>query len=199
MKKLIAVFGINGAGKTTLVKNFLLSDSIEDDGEGLLFDCYDFYERKNQFGTYTVSKGGKIVAVGKYSIKCGGADSIKTVEDYFNMIDFLAENYPEATLCVEGVLQRAIGDLTECYEKFLQRGYEVNLIKLDVSLDKAVERVKNRNGRMPNVDCIKAKIKNTGRLFEKLQETEKFNWAVIDTENKTPEEVYTTFRKAIGD
>lgn len=198
MKKLIAVFGINGAGKTTVVKNLLMSDSEKSDDEELLFDCFDFYEKKNQFGTYTVSKGGKFVAVGKYSIKCGGADSIKTVEDYFSMIDFLAENYPEATVCVEGVLQRAIGDLTECYEKFLQKGYKVNLIKLDVSLEEAVARVVNRNGKMPNVECIKAKVTNTGRLFQKLQDCGKFNCAVIDTNDKTPEDVYSEFEKIVS-
>lgn len=197
MKKLISIFGINGAGKTSVVKKFLMSDFVEDSEGDFLFDGFDFFEKKNQFGTYTVSKGGKIVAVGNYSNKCGGADSIKTVEDYFGMIDFLSEKYPDSDLCVEGVLQKAIGDLINCYEGLKEKGYEENLIKLETSLDEAVERVKNRNGRMPDVECIKAKVVNTGRLFKKLQDCGKFNCHVINTDGKTIDEVYSEFEKII--
>lgn len=197
MKKLIVVFGINGAGKTSVVKNLLMSDFVEDSEGDFLFDGFDFFEKKNKFGTYTVSKGGKIVAVGNYSTKCGGADSIKTVDDYFGMIDYLSENYPDSTLCIEGVLQRAIDDLINCYEELKKKGYEERLIKLEVSLEQAVERVKSRNGHNPNIDCIKAKVVNTGRLFKKLQDSEKFNCFIIDTNNKNLEEVYSEFEKII--
>lgn len=196
MKKLIAIYGINGAGKTSVVKNLLMSDFEKSDGD-FLFDCFDFFEKQNEFGTYTVSKGGKYVAVGNYSNKCGGADSIKTVENYFGMINFLSEKYPDATLCVEGVLQRAIDGLTNCYEELKKKGYEEHIIKLEVSLEQAVERVKNRNGHMPDVECIRAKVVNTGRLFKKLQDCGKFNCHVIDTDNKTVEQVYAELEKII--
>lgn len=199
MKKLIAIYGINGAGKTSLVKNLLMSDFVEDSEGDFLFDGFEFFEKKNKFGTYTVSKGGKIVAVGNYSTKCGGADSIKTVEDYFGMIDYLSENYPDSILCVEGVLQRAINDLITCYEKFQKKGYEEYLIKLDVSLENAIKRVENRNGRIPNKELIEAKFVNTGRLFQKLQDCEKFNCQIIDTDNKTFDEVYLEFGKIINE
>ena len=197
MKKLIAIFGINGAGKTTLVKNLLMSDYVSESDGDFLLDCFDFFEKQNDYGTYTVSKGGKYVAVGNYSNKCGGADSIKTVENYFAMINFLAENYPDSTLCVEGVLQRAIDDLINCYENLRAKGYEPCLVKLETSLEQAVERVKNRNGQMPDVECIRTKVQNTGRLFKKLQDCGKFNCYVIDTDNKTSEQVYEEFQKII--
>lgn len=197
MKKLISIFGINGAGKTSVVKNLLMSDFVEDSEGDFLFDGFDFFEKKNQFGTYTVSKGGKIVAVGNYSNKCGGADSIKTVEDYFGMINYLSENYPDSILCVEGVLQRAIDDLISCYEGLQKKGYKEYLIKLDVSLDKAVERVESRNGHKPNVKCIEVKVVNTGRLFKKLEDSGKFNCFTINTDNKNIEEVYSEFEEII--
>ena len=199
MKKLISIFGINGAGKTSVVKKFLMSDFVEDSDGDFLFDGFDFFEKKNQFGTYTVSKGGKIVAVGNYSNKCGGADSIKTVEDYFGMIDFLSEKYPDSDLCVEGVLQKAIGDLINCYEGLKKKGYSEYLIKLDVPLEEAIKRVENRNGHTPNKECIEAKVVNTGRLFKKLQDSGKFNCRVIDTENKSLEEVYSEFEKILNE
>lgn len=197
MKKLIVVFGINGAGKTTLVKKFLLSDFVEDVEGDFLFDEFDFFEKKTEFGTYTISKGGNIVALGNYSIKCGGADSIKTVSDYFNMIDLLSEKYPNSNLCIEGVLQRAIGDLTNCYDKLKEKGFEEHLIKLETSLDEAVERVKRRNGKMPDVECMKEKVVGTGRLFKKLQDCKKFNCHIIDTDGKTSDEVYREFENII--
>lgn len=197
MKKLIAIFGINGAGKTTLVKNLLMSDYVSESDGDFLLDCFDFFEKQNEYGAYTVSKGGKYVAVGNYSIKCGGADSIKTVGNYFAMINFLAKKYPDSTLCVEGVLQRAIDDLINCYESLRAKGYEPCLVKLETSLEQAVERVKNRNGQMPDVECIKTKVQNTGRLFKKLQDCGKFNCYVIDTDNRTSEQVYEEFQKII--
>ena len=197
MKKLIVVFGINGAGKTTLVKNFLLSDFVEDVEGDFLFDEFEFFEKKSKFGTYTISKGGNIVALGNYSNKCGGADSIKTVSDYFGMIDLLSEKYPNSNLCIEGVLQKAIDDLINCYDKLKEKGFEEHLIKLETSLDEAVERVKSRNGKMPDVECIKAKVVNTGRLFKKLQDCKKFNCHIIDTDGKTSDEVYREFENII--
>lgn len=72
MKKFIFVLGTHGSGKSTLVKNLLLSDYKNEEFGNFLFDCFDFYEKKTKFGTYTVLKGGKFSAVGKYSVKCGG-------------------------------------------------------------------------------------------------------------------------------
>lgn len=196
MKKLIAVFGINGAGKTSLVKNLLMSDFEQSEGD-FLFDCFDFFEKKSEFGSYTISKGGKYVAVGTYSTKCGGADSIKTVEDYFGIINFLSEKYPDKTLCVEGVLARAFDSLVEIYEGLQKKGFEEHLVKLEVSLEQAVERVKNRNGHQPDVKCMKDKVSGTGKLFQKLQDCGKFNCHVIDTDGKTAEEVFSEFQKII--
>lgn len=197
MKKLIAIYGINGAGKTSLVKNLLMSDFVAESDGDFLFDCFDFFEKQSQYGTYTVSKGGNYVAVGGYSNKCGGADTIKSVDNYFGMINYLSENYPSASLCVEGVLQKAIDDLINCYEDLQKKGYEPCLVKLETSLEQAVARVKNRNGQMPDVECIRTKVLNTGRLFKKLQDCGKFNCYVIDTDNKTAEQVYEEFEKII--
>ena len=83
------------------------------------------------------------------------------------------------------------------YEELKKKGYEERIIKLEVSLEQAVERVKNRNGHIPDIECIRTKVVNTGRLFKKLQDCGKFSCHVIDTDNKTVEQVYDEFEKII--
>lgn len=70
MKKFVSVFGTNCVGKTTLARNLLMSDDCELSDE--LFSTSYFIEKKNNFGKYTLSKGGKFAFTGSYSSKNGG-------------------------------------------------------------------------------------------------------------------------------
>lgn len=197
MKRFISVFGANGSGKTSLVKRILMSDFVEDVDGDFLFDEFEFFEKKSKFGSYSVSKGGKVVAAGGYSVKCGGADTIKASSDYYRIIDFLSDKYPDSTICVEGVIERSFDDLSNCYKKLEEKGFEVYLIKLDVSLDTAVNRVCGRNGKMPKVNLIQDKIKNIGRLFQKFQDCGKFNCFIIDTNDKSIDEIFSEVENTI--
>lgn len=196
MKKFISVCGTHGSGKTSLVKSLLISDDRKIDGD-FLFDCFDFFEKKSDFGIYSVSKGEKYVAVGGYSNKCGGSDLIKETKNYYGMINFLSEKYLGSNLCTEGVIIRSVNDTILLYEELKKKGFDEHIVRLDVSFERAVERVKNRNLHVPNVKYIRKKISETQSFFQKLQDYGKFNCHIIDTENKSKEQVYEEFEKII--
>lgn len=186
MQKLFVIYGCNGSGKSSLVKNLLLSD-----GENL-------QELSNNFGKYTISENKKYVAVGKYGIKCGGADSLKSANNYFNMIDFLIQNYPKSVVLLEGVLLTTI--FNKPLKNFLRLKYDknidVNILLLYVTLKTAYFRVISRNGKFPKFDLIKSKQRGVLNIFSKFKQLQEFKTYIINTENKTADEVYNEFRKA---
>lgn len=193
MKKFIFILGTNGSGKSTLVRNLLLSDYKNEESGDFLFDCFDFYEKNTKYGSYTISKGGKYSAIGKYSIKCGGADLINNKNDYYYLIDFLCDNYN--FVCVEGVMARAFDDLVKCFDRVNSKGFEIIIIKLSVDLETAINRVIGRNGRMPNSKNVEGKLNAFNNFFEKLKELNKFKCLEIQTENRTTKEVFDIFIK----
>ena len=184
-QKLIVIYGCHGAGKTTLAKNILLSD-----GENMS-------EFSNKHGRYTVSENKKYVAVGKYSIKCGGADSLKGVADYFNMIDFLIQNYTKSVIIVEGIFLSALFNTP--LKQFLNLKYEKNIditmILLYTTVKSSFDRVFSRNNRVPKLKNIQAKQKSVINTFGKFKQLQEFKTFIINTENKTADEVYNEFRK----
>ena len=184
MQNLIVIYGCHGAGKTTLAKNIIQSDG-------------EFQEYSNEIGKYTVSQNKKYVACGKYTIKCGGADSLKSTDDYFRMIDFLLENYPNSTVVIEGIFLSAL--FTKPLKQFLKYKYEkdVNITQvfLYTTVGTSFERVFGRNNREPKLKNIENKQKSVLRTFKKFSELGEFNNFVINTEGKTADEVYDDFRK----
>ena len=185
MQKLIVIYGCHGAGKTTLAKNILLSD-----GQNMT-------ELSNKFGRYTVSENKKYVAVGTYQIKCGGADSLKSVADYFNMIDFLIQEYPTSIIIVEGIFLSALFNTP--LKQFLNLKYEKNIditmILLYTTVKSSFDRVVSRNNRIPKLKNIQAKQKSVVNTFSKFKQLQEFNTYIINTENKNSIEVYDEYRK----
>lgn len=187
------VFGTNGVGKTTLVKNILKSDSdMSEPDEDCLLDCFDFYEYNCDYGKYTISKGGDYVAVGSYANNCGGADGIRDSFSYYSILNFLMDKYPTKNLCVEGVMQHSTDKLIELFNEAESKGYDVILVHLKSTLDKAVERVSGRSGKNPNVDIMKSKLES---IDNQIKRFDKFNVVTIDTTDKTVEEVFSSFIK----
>ena len=193
MKRFTMVFGTNGVGKTTLVKNILMSDQGVCPEEECLFDGLDYYEYNCDYGRYTLSKGGSYVAIGSYANKCGGADSIRDSFNYYAIIRLLAERYPSSDLFVEGVMTHSVDKLCDLFDEFKSNGYEVTLVYLKSTLDKAVERVCGRNGKNPNVDTMRSKIESVENQFKTY--VSKYKTLTIDVTEKTPEEVFDEFMK----
>ena len=182
MQKLIVIYGCHGAGKTTLVKNILLSD-----GQNMI-------ELSNKYGRYTISKNQKYVAVGTYKIKCGGADSLKTVDSYFKMINFLIEKYPKSIIIIEGAMFSTIFNTP--LKHFLSLKYDKNIdvliFLLYATLKTSYFRVIERSQKIPKFKVIEAKQKRALNLINKFKQLQEFKTFIINTENKTAQEVYDT-------
>ena len=187
VKRLYIIYGCHGAGKTTLAKNVL-----QQFGE--------IKEYKNEYGTYTTSKNNEYVAVGQYHSKCGGADSIKTTDLYFKMIDFLFKEYPNSTVICEGIFLSGL--FSKPLKHFLRYKYDKNIeitqILLYADVATSYKRVYYRNNIHPKEQNIINKQKSVTRTFLKFQELCEFNSIIINTENKTSDQVFKEFKERIN-
>lgn len=184
-QKLLVIYGCHGAGKSTLARNILQSD-----GE-------NFTEHSNEFGKYTVSEHGNIVAVGKYSIKCGGADSLKGTDFCYKMIYFLMKNFSNSLILVEGVLLSGIfkQPLNEFLNIKYDYGIEVLQVFLYTDIKTSYERVLNRSGKPPKLSIIKGKINAVKNNIIKFRNLNEFPNVLINTIGKTEKEVYNEFKQ----
>lgn len=184
MAKIIRIIGSHGTGKTSLAKRLLMSD----DG---------FDEIKTEYGYYCVSKNKLFVAIGKYSIKCGGCDCIKTLDKTLLFVDKLVKNYPNSNIIVEGCLLSSV--FKKPLNNMLKLKYELNTdiiqVFLYADLKTLYYRVLNRNGNPPKLKHILSKYKSTYRMLKKYLELNEFKNYAINTENKTKEEVFEEFVK----
>jgi len=185
LRNLIVIYGCHGAGKTTLAKNILLSDGL------------DFSEYQNKYGKYTLSQNKKYVAVGKYTINCGGADSLKCTQDYYNMLYELIFNYPKSSIIIEGIFLSGL--FNKPLNEFLKIKYQYNINVLQVFLladtKTSYNRVANRSGRLPNIKNIKGKVNSVKNNIIKFRQLNEFPNVIINTIGKTKEEVYGEFRQ----
>lgn len=183
MVRLFVIYGCHGAGKTTLAKNILQSDGN------------NFTECSNEYGKYTVSEKGNIIAVGKYSIKCGGADSLKGTEYYYKMLRWLIKKFPEKTIIIEGIFLSALfkKPLDEFLKIKYDYGAEVFQVFLYADTRISYERVLKRNGRAPKLENIKAKVNAVKNNIIKFKSLNEFPCVLIDTIGKTSDKVYEEF------
>lgn len=183
MVNLFVIYGCHGAGKSTLARNIINSD-----GGG-------FTEHANEFGTYTKSKNGNIVAAGKYSTNCGGLDSLKSTNHYYMMIKWLTENFPQSTIIAEGIFMSALfkKPLDEFLKLKYEKGINVNQVFLYADTQTSFNRVLSRSGRTPKLDNIKSKVNAVKNNIKKFLELGEFKSIVIDTVGKDEKEVYDRF------
>lgn len=183
--KLLVIYGAHGAGKTTLARQILQSD-----GE-------NFTEHSNEFGKYTVSEHGNIIAVGKYSIKCGGADSLKGTEFYYDMLEALLKSFDNKLFVIEGIFLSALfkRPLNEFLKIKYEYGVEVLQVFLFADTQTSYQRVLARNGREPKIKNIKAKVNSVFNNIKKFRELNEFPNVVINTIGKNEREVYDEFKQ----
>lgn len=181
-KKMLVIYGCHGAGKTTLAKNILTSEG-------------ETSEITTEFGKITLSKNKTYIAVGKYTTKCGGADSVKSVQDYFNEIYYIAQHYPKSKILVEGIFLSALWEtpLKHYLKIKYDMGYDIEQVLLFAEAKTSYERVFARNNRQPKVDNIVNKQKSVLRTFRRFAKLGEFRNFIINTEGKTAVEVFEEF------
>lgn len=178
--KLLVIYGCHGSGKSTLAKHILQSDGK------------NFTEHSCEFGKYTVSEHGNIVAVGKYSINCGGADSLAGTEFYYGMLEHLLKKFDNRLLVIEGIFLSALfkRPLNEFLKYKYEYGVEVIQIFLYADYKTSYIRVFQRSGKEPKIKNIKGKVNAVINNIRKFKELNEFPITVINTIDKNSSEVF---------
>ena len=76
-----------------------------------------------------------------------------------------------------------------------ENNINITLILLYASVETSYKRTTTRNGKKPNIKNIINKQKSVIRVFKKIAELNEFNLISINTENKTPEQVFKEFKE----
>lgn len=185
--KILVIYGCHGSGKSTLAKHILQADGK------------NFTEHTCEFGKYTVSEHGNIIAVGKYSIKCGGADSLKGTAFYYDMLEYLLKKFDNSLIVIEGIFLSALfkTPLNQFLKYKYDYGVEVIQIFLYADITTSYQRVLGRNGREPKIKNIKAKVNAVKNNIIKFRELGEFPNVVINTIGKNEQEVFNDAKNFI--
>lgn len=186
--KIVVIFGGHGAGKSTLARQLLQADGG------------NFTENSCEFGKYTVSSNGNVVAVGKYSIACGGADSLSKTAFYYDMLEHLLKKFDNKLIVFEGIFVSTLHKtpLNEFLKYKYEYGVEVILIFLYADYKTSYIRVLQRSGKEPKAKNIKHKIDAVNSNFNKYKELKMFPYTIINTINKNQTEVFNEAKNFIG-
>lgn len=178
---IINIRGTNGSGKTTLARALIGADATQVD---LLW--YDDPTKKDPTRRSSVEGWGQpggFLAVGNYSVGCGGMDTIPSFDLQQKAVlraatDFPFQLPPKHIIC-EGVLASTVAG---SWLQFLQSMENVDGLKrpvclvayLDTPLELCLERIRGRQEaagkvREIKVDLVKDKIKAINATRAKME------------------------------
>ena len=166
--KLFFIYGGNGCGKTWLIKNYLK----------------DFEEIKTEFGYYSIDKKQKNIAIGKYSNKFGGGDSIKNVYCVFKLLNFILENFNNINIFIEDPMiysMKRFIDLLLFYK--YEKKCNINLILILISNENMLKNILTRNNfNKINIPILCKKYKVTINNFLKAKKIKEFNCYILNND-----------------
>lgn len=189
--RIVNIRGTNGAGKSTPL--ILLRDLDPD-----MFEVKKPVNGKNTV-IATVYPTYKIVALGKYSNKCGGVDSLKDGATVRKSLKYVLKTYPEYTVIFEGIVVstifRTYADLfTELEEK---RGLKTKILYFMPPLKMCIKRIYKRNGgKAINESLVEGKYRTMERGIEQFK-TAGFNVQVVDNSTWKKKNCVEKFLKLI--
>jgi hypothetical protein len=132
--KIVQVVGTNGAGKSTLVRTLL------DEAKRLEPDWYEWLDRRERTVATEVrfENGGGLFVPGHYQTPCGGCDTLKTVDQVFDLVKRGAEQ--GYNVLFEGIM------VMDTVERTIALGRETDLtvIGLTTPLDACLDAVRDR-------------------------------------------------------
>lgn len=171
-KYLINVRGANGTGKSSFAIRML----VEDKGAYMLTE--------NGKDVVTVFPKFKMLSIGKYFIKTGGADSSEHKDKFYtkSVIERLWDC--GHNIFLEGIIvSSSYGFWHETFQELMEKGgRRVMIMNLVMPLEKLEERVKIRNGGKDiNMRHVKGKQSTVKRNIKKFEDDGYNSW-VTSTE-----------------
>lgn len=173
---IINIRGTNGSGKTTLARSLITSEAQPVDLVWYDNPTKKDPERRSSVEGWGVSGG--FLAVGKYSVGCGGMD---TIPNFALQQEAVAKatmlpGPPEHVIC-EGVLASTVaGSWLDFFKKCQDAGgHRVLVAYLDTPLELCLERIRQRQvasgrgEREIKVDLVKDKIKSIHATRAKME------------------------------
>lgn len=163
---IIQVVGTNGAGKSTLVRTVLDEAKRADPDWQALFRGKRLVASEVRF-----KDGGGLFVPGHYNTPCGGCDSLKTVDQVFDLVRRGAEQSYDVLF--EGIIAQ------DSFERIvaLSGEYDLTVIGLNTPLDVCLASIADR--RLRRGDSRKLDPKNTidrarrcARTLDKLEAAE---------------------------
>lgn len=188
---LVNIRGCNGAGKSTIPLSML------DDPE--LSESYIYSSDAKRIATITVFPTYGWVALGKYSNKCGGLDTIKDIATVERALEYALIRYPKYDLIMEGILcSTTYSSYADMYRK-VEKKYSVQPIILSLMppVEVCLARIQERNGgKLIKENLVADKWGMVYRSHKKFKAAG-FTTVRVNTEKVPKSKMQTAFFKTI--
>lgn len=188
---LVNIRGCNGSGKSTIPLSML------DDPE--LSESYIYSSDAKRIATITVFPTYGWVALGKYSNKCGGLDTIKSIDIVERVLEYALIRYPKYDLIMEGILcSTTYSSYADMYHK-VEKKYSVQPIILSLMppVEVCLARIQERNGGKPIKENLVADKWGMVYRSHKKFKAAGFTTVRVNTERVSRDKMQTAFFKTI--
>lgn len=188
---LVNIRGCNGSGKSTIPMSML-------DDPGLKTE-HIWDKDGNRLADVTVFPTYGWVAIGKYSNKCGGLDTIRSIDLVKRALQYSLVRYPSYDIIMEGILcsttYSSYADMFHCAEERYQ--VQTIVISLMPPVEVCLDRIQERNGGKPIKDqLVRDKWGMVYRSHKKFKDAG-FTTVRVNTEKVSKSKMLSAFFKTI--
>lgn len=164
-----------------------------------LSESYIYSSDAKRVATITVFPTYGWVALGKYSNKCGGLDTIKDIATVKRALEYALIRYPKYDLIMEGILcSTTYSSYADMFHK-VEEKYSVQPIILSLMppVEVCLSRIQERNGGKPIKENLVAD--KWGMVYRSHQKFKAagFTTVRVNTERVSKDKMQTAFFKTI--